>query len=166
MTLLTDDDRTVIVTANKPFTQHARTYNLTVDDLHTYYVLAGKTPVLVHNAGECPVTGLPHGALGESATLQRLQNEGYANITREVRFRNSQGDVFRADFVAQNRSGNWVAVEVKTGRGASLTGNQALGYAELGHGGAVLNTRRVPGLKKGSTVTMKVEVDLWRCPDC
>jgi hypothetical protein len=129
-------------------------------------VLAGKTPVLVHNAGECPVTGLPHGALGESATLQRLQNEGYTNITREVRFKNSQGDVFRADFVAQNPSGNWVAVEVKTGRGASLTDNQALGYAELGHGGAVLNTSRVPGLKKGSTVTMKVEVDLWRCPDC
>ncbi|MFD7865554.1 RHS repeat-associated core domain-containing protein [Streptomyces sp. NPDC059783] len=26
-------------------------YNLTVDDLHTYYVLAGTTPVLVHNCG-------------------------------------------------------------------------------------------------------------------
>ncbi len=50
MTLLTDDGATVIVTANRPFTKHARTYNLTVDDLHTYYVLAGKTPVLVHNS--------------------------------------------------------------------------------------------------------------------
>ncbi|MEH0511674.1 DUF5615 family PIN-like protein [Streptomyces sp. B21-106] len=28
-------------------------YNLTVDDLHTYYVLAGETPVLVHNSN-CP----------------------------------------------------------------------------------------------------------------
>nr|WP_218159039.1 HINT domain-containing protein [Streptomyces sp. yr375] len=26
-------------------------YNLTVDDLHTYYVLAGNTSVLVHNSG-------------------------------------------------------------------------------------------------------------------
>ncbi|MEN3614291.1 hypothetical protein AAH979_32675 [Plantactinospora sp. ZYX-F-223] len=26
-------------------------YNLTVDDIHTYYVLAGTTPVLVHNCG-------------------------------------------------------------------------------------------------------------------
>ncbi|WP_344447530.1 hypothetical protein, partial [Kitasatospora nipponensis] len=26
-------------------------YNLTVTDLHTYYVLAGTTPVLVHNCG-------------------------------------------------------------------------------------------------------------------
>jgi hypothetical protein len=50
MTLLTDDGDTVIVTGNRPFTKHARTYNLTVDDLHTYYVLAGATPVLVHNS--------------------------------------------------------------------------------------------------------------------
>ncbi|MEU1289581.1 polymorphic toxin-type HINT domain-containing protein [Kitasatospora sp. NPDC005856] len=29
-------------------------YNLTVDELHTYYVLAGDTPVLVHNASKLP----------------------------------------------------------------------------------------------------------------
>ncbi|MFG3716615.1 polymorphic toxin-type HINT domain-containing protein [Streptomyces massasporeus] len=51
MTLLTDDGTTAVVTGNRPFTKHARTYNLTVDDLHTYYVLAGETPVLVHNSG-------------------------------------------------------------------------------------------------------------------
>lgn len=28
-------------------------YNLTVRDLHTYYVLAGAAPVLVHNSGLC-----------------------------------------------------------------------------------------------------------------
>ncbi|MFD8308906.1 polymorphic toxin-type HINT domain-containing protein [Streptomyces sp. NPDC059690] len=50
MTLLTDDRSTVIVTGNRSYTKSARTYNLTVDDLHTYYVLAGGTPVLVHNA--------------------------------------------------------------------------------------------------------------------
>jgi RHS repeat-associated protein len=53
MTLLADDGDTVIVTANRPFTKHARTYNFTVDGLHTYYVLAGDTPVLVHNSN-CP----------------------------------------------------------------------------------------------------------------
>ncbi|MGW3290654.1 polymorphic toxin-type HINT domain-containing protein [Streptomyces sp. NPDC001002] len=51
MTLRTDEGDTVIVTGNRGFAQHARTYNLTVDDLHTYYVLAGETPVLVHNSG-------------------------------------------------------------------------------------------------------------------
>ncbi|MCB5164525.1 hypothetical protein LG634_06710 [Streptomyces bambusae] len=35
-------------------------YNLTVDDLHTYYVLAGRTPVLVHNTnGPVPCPRVP-----------------------------------------------------------------------------------------------------------
>ncbi|MFE7278568.1 polymorphic toxin-type HINT domain-containing protein, partial [Streptomyces sp. NPDC057623] len=51
MTLRTDDGSNVTVTANRPFTRHVRTYNLTVEDLHSYYVLAGDTPVLVHNSG-------------------------------------------------------------------------------------------------------------------
>ncbi|MFC0547873.1 RHS repeat-associated core domain-containing protein [Kutzneria chonburiensis] len=34
------------------FISSIRTYDLTVDDLHTYYVLAGTTAVLVHNDGE------------------------------------------------------------------------------------------------------------------
>ncbi|WP_329409367.1 polymorphic toxin-type HINT domain-containing protein [Streptomyces sp. NBC_00704] len=51
MTLLTDKGEAVSIQANRPFSKHARTYNLTVEDLHTYYVLAGDTPVLVHNAG-------------------------------------------------------------------------------------------------------------------
>ncbi|MEW2116045.1 polymorphic toxin-type HINT domain-containing protein [Streptomyces sp. NPDC005474] len=50
MTLRTDEGDTVAVTANRAYDDHVRTYNLTVDDLHTYYVLAGTTPVLVHNA--------------------------------------------------------------------------------------------------------------------
>ncbi|MFD5415769.1 polymorphic toxin-type HINT domain-containing protein, partial [Streptomyces nojiriensis] len=34
-------------------------YNLTVNDLHTYYVLAGTTPVLVHNSGGLPCLTVP-----------------------------------------------------------------------------------------------------------
>ncbi|MFD7258420.1 polymorphic toxin-type HINT domain-containing protein [Streptomyces sp. NPDC059874] len=41
----------VQVTAVKRWTQQAKVHNLTVDDIHTYYVLAGATPVLVHNCG-------------------------------------------------------------------------------------------------------------------
>ncbi|WP_103533739.1 polymorphic toxin-type HINT domain-containing protein [Streptomyces sp. SM11] len=50
MTLRTDEGGTATVRATRFFYQHARTYNLTVEDLHSYYVLAGKTPVLVHNS--------------------------------------------------------------------------------------------------------------------
>jgi hypothetical protein len=55
-TLRTDDGAYVTVTANRSYTGHARTYNLTVADLHTYYVLAGSTPVLVHNSGPCGIS--------------------------------------------------------------------------------------------------------------
>ena len=53
MTLRTLHGDTAIVTRNHAYTAHATTYNLTVDDVHTYYVLAGATPVLVHNSGWC-----------------------------------------------------------------------------------------------------------------
>jgi RHS repeat-associated protein len=43
----------VQITAVTRWTQQATVHNLTVSDLHTYYVLAGQTPVLVHNSG-CP----------------------------------------------------------------------------------------------------------------
>ncbi|MFD9536276.1 polymorphic toxin-type HINT domain-containing protein [Streptomyces sp. NPDC060010] len=37
-------------------------YNLTVSELHSYYVLAGLTPILVHNDGPCPTwpNQMPH----------------------------------------------------------------------------------------------------------
>jgi hypothetical protein len=38
------------------YADEARTYNLTITDLHTYYVLAGETPVLVHNSNCSPFT--------------------------------------------------------------------------------------------------------------
>ncbi|WP_420918685.1 polymorphic toxin-type HINT domain-containing protein [Streptomyces coelicoflavus] len=53
-TLRTSDGTTVRVISNRAYTKHARTYNLTVEDLHTYYVLAGQAPVLVHNS-DCPL---------------------------------------------------------------------------------------------------------------
>jgi hypothetical protein len=33
------------------YTSSLRTYNLTIDNTHTYYVLAGNAPILVHNCG-------------------------------------------------------------------------------------------------------------------
>lgn len=60
MTLRTDGGDTVIVTGNRAYADRAITYNLTVSGMHTYYVLAGETPVLVHNSS-CPsfATGKP-----------------------------------------------------------------------------------------------------------
>ncbi|MFJ8533266.1 polymorphic toxin-type HINT domain-containing protein [Streptomyces sp. NPDC093591] len=41
----------VQITAVERRTESARVHNLTVDDVHTYYVVAGDTSVLVHNCG-------------------------------------------------------------------------------------------------------------------
>ncbi|MFD7646012.1 polymorphic toxin-type HINT domain-containing protein, partial [Kitasatospora sp. NPDC059795] len=50
--VLSDSDTTATVESVRNYQTEPRTaYNLTVADLHTYYVLAGATPVLVHNCG-------------------------------------------------------------------------------------------------------------------
>ncbi|MER7132165.1 TreTu family toxin [Streptosporangium saharense] len=52
MVLRTSAGTYVQVTATKKWTAHQRVHNLSVDDLHTYYVVAGNQAVLVHNAGD------------------------------------------------------------------------------------------------------------------
>ncbi|EST28814.1 RHS repeat-associated core domain-containing protein [Streptomyces niveus] len=49
--LQTSSGTWVQITAVKHHTKRTTVYNLTVDDIHTYYVVAGQTPVLVHNCG-------------------------------------------------------------------------------------------------------------------
>ncbi|EHN76264.1 hypothetical protein SMCF_4245 [Streptomyces coelicoflavus ZG0656] len=78
MTLRTDDGDTVIVTGNRAFDTKARTYNLTVDGLHTYYVLAGETPVLVHNSNGCPTGKL-------SDPLPQGMSRNFVNAYDEIR---------------------------------------------------------------------------------
>ncbi|GAA3022733.1 hypothetical protein GCM10010448_00540 [Streptomyces glomeratus] len=53
--LRTVDGTEVTVRSNRSFQKTARTYNLSVAGLHTYYVLARETPILVHNSGGCLV---------------------------------------------------------------------------------------------------------------
>jgi hypothetical protein len=57
----------VQVTEVDRFSQRARVHNLTVNDLHTYHVLAGSAPVLVHNTNGC--TPLSQSALDEAFNL-------------------------------------------------------------------------------------------------
>jgi hypothetical protein len=54
--LLTTNGTTATIKGLNQTTEHNDTaYNITVADIHTYYVLAGDTPVLVHNTNGCPV---------------------------------------------------------------------------------------------------------------
>ncbi|WP_158634168.1 polymorphic toxin-type HINT domain-containing protein [Amycolatopsis sp. WAC 04169] len=49
--LETGDHRDVTVTGTRSWSEVRRVYNLTVDSDHTYFVVAGQTPVLTHNCG-------------------------------------------------------------------------------------------------------------------
>ncbi|MFJ9828924.1 polymorphic toxin-type HINT domain-containing protein [Streptomyces sp. NPDC101160] len=69
MTLRTDVGTTVTVSAVRIYEAKQDTYNLTVADLHTYYVLAGSTSVLVHNTSCVNVTDLGGGRLRTPAGL-------------------------------------------------------------------------------------------------
>ncbi|MFF4181276.1 RHS repeat-associated core domain-containing protein [Streptomyces sp. NPDC001750] len=52
MMLQTPEGKTYPVKNLRLFTERQRTHDLTIDDVHAYYVLAGATPILVHNCGE------------------------------------------------------------------------------------------------------------------
>ncbi|MGW7433945.1 polymorphic toxin-type HINT domain-containing protein [Streptomyces sp. NPDC054861] len=90
--LLTRSEQGVQVAEVERWTQTQTVYNLTVADLHTYYVLAGKTTVLVHNANakQC-ITGYenpghhdPHG--GPNAYNPK---KGVLPADAEAQFQNS-----------------------------------------------------------------------------
>ncbi|MEV6534185.1 polymorphic toxin-type HINT domain-containing protein [Streptomyces sp. NPDC051639] len=59
--LATPNDGDVQLAAIVAVSGEAPMYNLTVDQLHTYYVLAGGTPILVHNSDEfCGMVSKPN----------------------------------------------------------------------------------------------------------
>ncbi|MTE20612.1 hypothetical protein F0L17_16150 [Streptomyces sp. TRM43335] len=64
-TLRTDDGTTVTLHTTRTYTAHQDTYNLTIAGLHTYYVLAGQTPVLVHNSNCGPEFSINEGQFGK-----------------------------------------------------------------------------------------------------
>ncbi|MFJ1616804.1 LamG-like jellyroll fold domain-containing protein [Streptomyces sp. NPDC088249] len=82
---------TVVLDA-KAYTAHRTTYDLSIDGLHTYYVLAGATPVLVHNCG---------GALLDRARGLYATRADEASTVAVARVRN----------VNSGRSETWVATE-------------------------------------------------------
>ena len=163
------DGTTATVLSVRLYHFTSTTYNLTVNGLHTYYVLAGNTPVLVHN-DSCPVSGRSHGDLGELASFNRLRDAGYTNIIAEPQFMNHLGQNFRGDFIARAPDGRIVVVDAKTGRGSVVSFNQEVGYGDLmSNRGAIVNTSRLEkafGIKSGQRVSFGVEFDLWTCPFC
>ncbi|MDI1462732.1 ricin-type beta-trefoil lectin domain protein [Catellatospora sp. KI3] len=93
-TVLRDDEgkETQRVVSVKTWTGLQEMLDLTVEDVHTYYVLAGGVPVLVHNCGEGPVD---HVALGRNVEGTFITLENFAD---EIGARHlmGMGDEWRA----------------------------------------------------------------------
>jgi hypothetical protein len=76
--LQTDDTESVTVQAVRNYTSSMVTYDLTIDSLHTYYVVAGDTPVLVHNDSGVP--DIISNAIQNGTYTPRLNPDGTLDI--------------------------------------------------------------------------------------
>ncbi|WP_405676008.1 HINT domain-containing protein [Streptomyces sp. NBC_01511] len=95
------------ITAITHHTKSTTVYNLTVNDIHTYYALAGATPVLVHNVNEdvlCNLTLGPSikGKKAEGVTAER----GDKVLAHEQRMMNEFGDRNGCASCGANKSGH------------------------------------------------------------
>ncbi|WP_307624200.1 polymorphic toxin-type HINT domain-containing protein [Streptomyces sp. V3I7] len=99
----------VQITAVKRWTVlRATVHNLTVSDLHTYYVLAGATPVLVHNSGGAACKGpipdkIPHDYYDQLA-MQGAKAPGAGTVIMR-----NLGDTPRLE--ANYGPGEWVKMQ-------------------------------------------------------
>ncbi|MEW2119189.1 ricin-type beta-trefoil lectin domain protein [Streptomyces sp. NPDC005474] len=74
-TLRTSSGATATVLSVHSYHRLHSAYNLTVEGLHTYYVLAGTTPILVHNTNGCP-TGTMVLGIGRHSEALAKEIEG------------------------------------------------------------------------------------------
>ncbi|MGV9691729.1 polymorphic toxin-type HINT domain-containing protein [Streptomyces sp. NPDC003444] len=72
MHLRTPEGATLPVTSIRSFTERQRTHDLTIDEVHAYYVLADDTPLLVHNCSVSPHSVERTEQLGGAADRKRV----------------------------------------------------------------------------------------------
>ncbi|MEU2915948.1 polymorphic toxin-type HINT domain-containing protein [Streptomyces massasporeus] len=89
-------------------------YNLTVNDLHTYYVLAGTTPVLVHNASCDFIRGeVPDAADIDRGSLVKIKEKQLEKALKSV---GEDPHAFKTDWVGKNNVSRFDAMRDKEGR--------------------------------------------------
>ncbi len=104
-TLRTDDGRTVTVTATRQYRDHQRTYNLTIEGLHTYYVLAGETPVLVHNSN-CNLNTLTRGQSDDIAKFLGYTKTKKLSAGRTPIWENKKAGGGQPKYITFDRTGH------------------------------------------------------------
>jgi len=125
---------TAEVTGVRLYHAHTVTYDLTIGTLHTYYVEAGSTPVLVHNitpgqAFKCGSGGDVTDPEFTGVKLNKKIGDAYANdvaddipgAKREVSHAMLNGTTRRTDIEAPLSSGGIKGIEVKVGRVSNVS---------------------------------------------
>lgn len=115
---------TLTVTAVRNYHRHITTYNLTVDHLHTYYVLAGDTPVLVHNNdSNCGIR--PHDKARGAAGVDEMTETFEKFYNKSDIYSESYGNGLdlwtpygrrEVDIAVRNPDGNFHLYEVKVNK--------------------------------------------------
>jgi len=156
--LLRADGHQATVTGLKPATSHqAPAYNLTVADIHTYYVLAGDEPVLVHNGG-VPGTG-------EIYLWRAVTGPELADITANRTWNSPQGikyfsfteqgaaEYARRAYAAYPGEGPYTMIRT-TANLADLPESARMAYtADVIDGGVALNNDELRIAKRPSIMT-------------
>ncbi|MGI5146327.1 polymorphic toxin-type HINT domain-containing protein [Plantactinospora sp. CA-294935] len=130
--LLAADGTPVVVGPMANRNETETVYNLTVAAIHTYYVLAGDTPVLVHNAPGPDPFGLPHAPGVYIITLdtgEKYVGQGKDIATRWRQHFSPRGTLTKAGFTRDNIAG----VEFRLpGAGISLNQLESEVFDEFG----------------------------------
>ncbi|MFJ9628913.1 LamG-like jellyroll fold domain-containing protein [Streptomyces sp. NPDC101175] len=104
---------TAEVTGVRLYHANTTTYDLTIGSLHTYYVEAGSTPVLVHNCGDEELQGVANDMAERATAYQAKSGSDYA-------VRNETSAVVRARFPAGDGTWKEANVVAHSGEGMSL----------------------------------------------
>ncbi|MFF8611558.1 RHS repeat-associated core domain-containing protein [Streptomyces sp. NPDC015350] len=144
--LRTSSGTWVQITAVARRTTSATVYNLTVADFHTYYALAGATPVLVHNCGNASVDDLAEAATGpykkakiDTRTGKIARGQSNAGRALQKHADPSRGPVHASKFptlasdAERTEMGDDMVLELLTNPGSTDT----LGSASAHYGGTV-----------------------------
>lgn len=104
------DELTVVEVRN--FAGDKRMHDLTVADIHTYYVMAGETPVLVHNVNNAacavaggPYRGGPHGELNAPRGSGVERNHMPANSVSPLS--TARGPAIQMDTLDHYQTASW-----------------------------------------------------------
>lgn len=112
----------VQITAVQRWTHQSTVHNLTVSDLHTYYVLAGETPVLVHNSN-CGIR--PHDKARGAAGVDEMTETFEKFYDKSDIYSESYGNGLdlwtpygrrQVDIAVRNPDGNLHLYEVKVNK--------------------------------------------------